>query len=115
MSVEKDTPTGRVPERTWIFVADDAAVREGSLLAVYPLGVNTILARVEGTLYAVSGACAHMGCPMFRGTLEGYIVTCPCHDWRYDVRTGKMLDAPELGLDPYPVAVRSGKIFIGMN
>jgi len=114
MNAGLETSTTKIPKRTWIFVAEDSAVEEGALLAVYPLGVNTVLARVDGTLYAVSGACTHMGCPMFRGTLVGCTITCPCHDWRYDIRTGKMLDAPELGLNSYPVEVRGGKIFISM-
>jgi phenylpropionate dioxygenase-like ring-hydroxylating dioxygenase large terminal subunit len=40
--------------------------------------------------------------PLFTGTLEGHTLTCPCHDWRFDVRTGRFLEAPELGLAVYP-------------
>jgi len=82
--------------------------------AVYPLGVNVLLARVGGAVYAVSGKCAHMACPLSTGRLEGSTVICGCHDWRFDVRTGKFLDAQELGLTVYPTKLEAGKLFVNM-
>jgi 3-phenylpropionate/trans-cinnamate dioxygenase ferredoxin subunit len=99
-------------EPSWIDVLDDAALQEGQMAAAYPLGVNVVLARVGGAVYAVSGKCAHMACPLFAGTLEGYTITCPCHDWRFDVRTGAFLDAPELRLPVYPTRSEAGRLSI---
>jgi nitrite reductase/ring-hydroxylating ferredoxin subunit len=72
----------------WTDVLDDKALLEGRMAPVYPLGVNVVLARVGGAVYAVSGTCAHMACPLFMGRLEGYTIVCSCHDWRFDVRNG---------------------------
>ena len=99
----------------WISVLDDSALPEGQMTPVYPLGVNVLLARVDGAVYAVSGKCAHMACPLFMGRLEGYTVVCPCHDWRFDVRTGRFLDAPELGLTVYPTKLEAGKLFVNLS
>jgi len=44
--------------------------------------------------------------------LEGYILKCPCHDWRFDIRTGEFLAAPEIRLPTYPVREAAGKLFI---
>jgi len=44
----------------WTYVLDDIALLEGRMAPVYPLGVNVVLARVGGAVYAVSGTCAHM-------------------------------------------------------
>jgi 3-phenylpropionate/trans-cinnamate dioxygenase ferredoxin subunit len=85
------------------------------MMPVYPLGVNVLLARVEGAVYAVSGRCAHMACPLFTGTLVGYTIVCPCHDWRFDVRTGRFLNAPELGLTVYPTKLATGKILVNVS
>jgi nitrite reductase/ring-hydroxylating ferredoxin subunit len=82
---------------------------------VYPLGVNVVLARVSGTVHAVSGKCAHMACPLFSGTLDGRTLTCPCHDWRFDVTTGRFLDAPELAVAVYAVRSEGGKLFVGLG
>ena len=93
---------------------EEATLPEGGMLPVYPLGVHVLIARVEGTVHAVSGKCVHMGCPLFTGTLQGHTVTCPCHDWRFDVRTGRFADAPELALAVYPARCEEGKVFVGL-
>jgi 3-phenylpropionate/trans-cinnamate dioxygenase ferredoxin subunit len=99
----------------WTYALDDTALPEGQMAPAYPLGVNVLLARVAGAVYAVAGKCVHMGCPLFMGGLKGHTVTCPCHDWRFDVRTGKFLDAPELGLAVYPTKSDVGKVFVKIN
>ena len=94
---------------------ENAALAEGSMSPVYPLGVNVLMARIDGNLYAVSGSCDHMACPLFMGRLDGYTVTCPCHDWRFDIRTGQMLDTPEIKLATYPVKSEAGKLYIDIG
>jgi 3-phenylpropionate/trans-cinnamate dioxygenase ferredoxin subunit len=98
----------------WTYVLDETALPEGKMTPVYPMGVNVVLARVNGVVYAVSGKCAHMACPLFTGKLDGYILTCPCHDWKFDVRTGKFLDAPELGIATYSTKSEEGQLFISL-
>jgi nitrite reductase/ring-hydroxylating ferredoxin subunit len=49
------------------------------------------------------------------GTLDGYNLVCPCHDWRYDIRTGRFRAAPELGLTVYPVKAETGKIYVSLQ
>ncbi len=100
---------------SWIPVMEEAALPEGAMAPAYPLGVNVVVARVGGTVYAVSGRCAHMACPLFTGSLDGHTLTCPCHDWRFDVRTGRFLDAPELGLAVYPVKIEGGKLLVELD
>lgn len=99
----------------WTYVLDDPALSEGGIAPVYPLGVNVVLTRIGGAVYAVSGTCAHMACPLFMGRLEGYTIVCSCHDWRFDVRTGRFLNAPELGLTEYPTKLEAGKLFVSLG
>ena len=99
----------------WTYVMEETALPEGGMTPVYPLGVHVVLARVGGTVYAVEGKCAHMACPLFMGALEGFTLICPCHDWRFDIRTGRFLDAPELGLAVYPVQSDAGQLFVSLG
>ena len=99
----------------WTYALDDTMLLEGRMTPVYPLGVNVLLARVGGAVFAVSGKCAHMACPLSMGRLESYTVVCACHDWRFDVRTGRFLDAPELGLTLYPTKIEAGKLFVNLG
>jgi nitrite reductase/ring-hydroxylating ferredoxin subunit len=99
----------------WIAVMEDTALGEGEMRAVFPLGLNLVVARVGGQVHALSGACPHLGCPLFTGRLAGGVLTCPCHDWRFDVRTGEFLDAPELGLTKFPVKTDAGRLLVGLD
>lgn len=96
----------------WVATVDDAKVREGGYVAVTPRGIGVLLARVDGELYAVRNKCAHMACPLEGGALQDGILTCPCHDWRFDVRSGAFLDAPELAIATYATRVEDGKVLV---
>jgi len=100
---------------TWTYVMDETGLPEGGMAPVFPLGVHVVIARVGGTVYAVSGKCAHMACPLSGGILDGFSLKCPCHDWRFDVRTGRFLDAPELGLTIYPAKSEAGRLFVSLG
>lgn len=99
----------------WAFAMDDDRLQENSMSFAYPKGLPIILIRKEGRLYAVANKCAHMACPLGGGTLEGYTIKCPCHDWKFDVRTGEFLSAKELKIATFPVKLAEGKIFVGLE
>ncbi|MFA6383992.1 MAG: Rieske (2Fe-2S) protein, partial [Candidatus Omnitrophota bacterium] len=78
-----------------------------------PRGLPVLLIRkTKHEIYAVSNKCPHMACPLRSGLLEGYILTCPCHDWRFDIRTGAFLDSKEIMLPVYQVKIEDGMILI---
>jgi nitrite reductase/ring-hydroxylating ferredoxin subunit len=96
----------------WVPTIDDTKIRDGSYVAVYPKGLSVLLVRVDGQLHAVANKCAHMACPLEGGKLEDGVLMCPCHDWRFDVRTGRFVDAPELGIATFPTRVEDGKVLV---
>lgn len=96
----------------WIYAADEIDLKEGGMIPAYPLGVHILLARVDDSVYALSGKCIHMACPLYMGILKGDILTCPCHDWQYNIRTGEFLDAAELILEKYKLKSENGKLYI---
>ena len=63
---------------------------------------------------AIANRCAHMACPLEGGACEAFLITCPCHDWRFDVRTGAFVDAPEIAIPTYPVRVTDGEVFVSL-
>ena len=46
--------------------------------------------------------------------LDGCVVTCRAHGWRYNVTTGNTLHVPDYGVQTYPVKVVDGKIMIAL-
>ncbi len=95
-----------------IEVAEFLNLAEGKPTAVFPLGLPVLLVRRGAEVRALENRCAHMGCPLTSGTLEGDILRCPCHDWRFNIRDGTFLDAPELSVKVYAAELRDGKVFV---
>ena len=100
-------------EQGWYFVTEENKFKEQSMKLVFPKGLPVLLIRKSGNeIYAVSDKCSHMACPLRGGTLDGYVLKCPCHDWRFDIRTGAFLDAPEICLPRYEWKLSDGYIEI---
>jgi len=76
---------------------------------------NVALFNVDGTVYAMDDSCLHTGASLGMGKLEGKIVTCPAHGWRYDVTTGEVAHVKGYGVATYPVKVVDGKILIAVT
>ena len=97
----------------WLPMMNDDALREQGMAAVFPKGLPVLLIKkAAGEIYAFANKCPHMGCPLNRGHLDGYVLQCPCHDWRFDIRTGVFTDAAELSLRTYEWRIAEGRIFI---
>jgi nitrite reductase/ring-hydroxylating ferredoxin subunit len=100
-------------DTAWIPVLEDEKLIEHSMRLVTPRGLGILLIRkTKHEIYAISNKCPHMACPLRTGLLEGYILTCPCHDWRFDIRTGKFIDAEEILLPIYQVKIVDNMILI---
>jgi nitrite reductase/ring-hydroxylating ferredoxin subunit len=70
---------------------------------------------VDGTLYAIADGCLHRGSSLGSGKLDGKVVTCRSHGWRFDVTTGNTMHVPDYGVTSYPVKVVDGKILIAVG
>ena len=70
------------------------------------------LFNVDGSIYAMEDTCLHQGLSLGTSALDGKIVTCRGHGWRYDVTTGSTLHVPEYGVSTFPVKVVDGRIMV---
>jgi nitrite reductase/ring-hydroxylating ferredoxin subunit len=98
----------------WISVLDEKVLDQiGGGAVVTAKGLQVLLMKRNGQIFALSNRCPHMGCALGGGSMDGYILTCPCHDWRFDIRTG-MMTPVETGvvLQSYEWRIDSGKISI---
>jgi nitrite reductase/ring-hydroxylating ferredoxin subunit len=57
-------------------------------------GITVLIANVNGNYFAVGSECTHFGGDLSEGVLKGNIVTCPNHQARFDVTTGKVVSPP---------------------
>ena len=56
-----------------------------------------------------------MECLLSKGTLEGYTVKCPCHDWKFDIRTGEFVTAKEIIIPVYQTKTSEGNIYVNIK
>ena len=92
-------------------------IAPGGLKAIEIRGEEIVLCNNEGRIFAVSRRCGHMSAPLDRGTLEGYILTCPMHHVQFDVGTGEALSGPVppgLGNEAVPEGLGKYLQHIGM-
>jgi nitrite reductase (NADH) small subunit/3-phenylpropionate/trans-cinnamate dioxygenase ferredoxin subunit len=75
-------------------------------------GQTVALFNVAGTLYAVENTCLHAGGPLHEGSLEGTVVACPWHGWKFDLVEGTCDLNPTARLRLYPVRIRQGVVEI---
>ncbi|MGI0085173.1 MAG: Rieske (2Fe-2S) protein [Nitrososphaerales archaeon] len=81
-------------------VAKLSEVHPGKMKHVKAFDRDILLSNVNGTIYATQNRCGHQNAPLSKGTLEGHVARCPLHAATFDVRTGKNLTGPQLGMPP---------------
>jgi nitrite reductase/ring-hydroxylating ferredoxin subunit len=99
----------------FVEAADLKNVQPGSGTSVTVGGKDIALFNVEGTIYAIDDGCLHQGLSLGTSKLEGKVVTCRAHGWRYDVTTGNTLHVPDYGVTAYPVKVEGDKILVAVD
>jgi nitrite reductase/ring-hydroxylating ferredoxin subunit len=93
-------------------VAEISQIPAGTARVVEASGHTLALCNVEGAFYAVDNLCPHRGGPLGEGDLQGAVLMCPWHAWRWDVTTGANVNNPALRLACFPVAVEGQGIFV---
>lgn len=99
----------------FVEVARVDQVPPGTSAVVTVVGKDVALFNVDGKIYAVEDSCLHQGLSLGTSKLDGKIVTCRGHGWRYDVTTGSTLHVPGYGVASYPVKVVDGKIMVAVG
>jgi nitrite reductase/ring-hydroxylating ferredoxin subunit len=74
-------------------------------------GVYVALCNVGGTIHAVDGTCPHRAGRLGLGILRDCRLSCPDHDWTFDVTTGSLLTGA-IRIRTYEVQVLDGEIRI---
>ena len=73
---------------------------------------------VDGSLFAFDDACPHVGGSLGSGKLDGKLVTCPLHDWQFDITNGNCVTEEELEngwyIETYPVKFENDDIILSL-
>jgi nitrite reductase/ring-hydroxylating ferredoxin subunit len=105
---------GGRPVTEWIRLAPATALPEGESVRVNMDDKSIALFHLEDGFYAIDDGCLHMEGPLSEGWVDGRVVTCPWHAWKYDLSTGERVDRRGSPTRVYPVEVRDGWIMLGV-
>jgi nitrite reductase/ring-hydroxylating ferredoxin subunit len=99
-------------EEDFIPSVNEHDLPEGTMKLVTVVGRQVLLIRRGNEIYGVSNRCPHLGCSLSNGTFKDYLVTCPCHSWSFDIRTGQYVEAKQITLITYQCKIEDGKIYV---
>ncbi|MBM2324217.1 MULTISPECIES: nitrite reductase small subunit NirD [Marivita] len=98
---------------SWIDIGhiEDVPVRGARLLKT-SVGCIAVFRTAEAEVFAASNTCPHKKGPLVEGIVHGQKVTCPLHNWVFDLNTGEAQGADEGRIDTYPVRLDGDRILI---
>ncbi|MGE0710996.1 MAG: Rieske (2Fe-2S) protein [Planctomycetota bacterium] len=94
-----------------VAAAADVPVGRGRVYTV--AGRAVAVFNVDGAFHAVENTCPHAGGPLGEGDLRGAVVSCPWHQWPFDVTTGCLQRPPALRLARFAVEVQGADLLVG--
>jgi 3-phenylpropionate/trans-cinnamate dioxygenase ferredoxin subunit len=100
----------------FVVVAKADEIEEGKVMVVRVGDAPIGLTKVEGELFAFADVCTHDDGPVAEGELDEYVIECPRHGAKFDIRTGKVRQLPAVVPIPvYAVKVEGDSILVSQK
>ena len=99
----------------WIALGPVSAVpRRGARCITTPGGKIAVFRTADDQIYAIENRCPHKGGPLAEGIVHGRHVTCPLHNWVFDLATGECVEAAEHSVRAHAVRADDGRVFVSL-
>ncbi len=97
---------------SWIDIGrvEDIPLR-GARKVKTTLGCVAVFRTDAEEVFAATDRCPHKGGPLSEGIVHGQKVTCPLHNWVFDLNTGAAM-GEDASIRTFPVRVEAGRILI---
>jgi nitrite reductase/ring-hydroxylating ferredoxin subunit/Fe-S cluster biogenesis protein NfuA len=101
----------------WVAGPPTSDVPPGAMYRLKTEQDDVLIINLDGRLSAFRNACAHQGLPLDGGILdaEAGTITCPWHGFCYDASSGECLTAPQAQLEPFPLRIEQGRIWVRLT
>lgn len=86
--------------------------RQGARVVKTASGCVAVFRTLDDRVFALDDRCPHKGGPLSEGIVHGTSVTCPLHNWVFDLNTGTAQGADEGRVATYGIRVEAGRILI---
>lgn len=90
---------GDIPERGARLVKTHAGC-----VAVFRTGAQEV--------FAAADRCPHQDGPLSEGIVHGQKVTCPLHNWVFDLNTGQAQGSDEGQIATYPIRIENDRLLL---
>lgn len=114
-SVRFVSPFALTAINNWEYAAKLSEIPEGGIRPLELAGEKVILSRRGGIVACFQNACAHLGMAIDDGEIENGIITCPYHQFRYDLSTGECLTAPTVQLQAHAVRIVGNRVEVRLS
>lgn len=93
----------------------DIPIGEARMILVNEVAVGIF--NVSGAFFAIDDACPHAGASLSHGIVEGEVVRCRIHHWRFCIRDGIYIDEmkPSCNVRTYPIRVVGDQVQIELD
>ena len=99
-------------EGTWHDVMTIAALADGQTTRVDSHGRGLFISREGDTFAVFDSHCSHQRTDIPLSALDDCTLTCPKHQWTFDVKTGACLKAGGAPLQQLPAKVEGGRVMV---
>ena len=98
---------------SWIDIGavNDIPLRGARLVKTH-VGCVAVFRTGEAEVFAASNSCPHKGGPLSEGIVHGQSVTCPLHNWVFDLNTGQAQGSDEGQVQTYPTRIEAGRVLL---
>lgn len=88
---------------------------QGARLIRTAAGCVAVFRTADDRVFALDDRCPHKGGPLSEGIVHGHQVTCPLHNWVFDLNTGTAQGTDEGAVRTWPVTVSNGRVLISAD
>ncbi len=71
-----------------------------------------VIFKTDSGYFAVENRCPHAGAFLDEGEVNGNILTCIWHGWRFDLETGQSLEAYWARVKTYKILLKENALFV---
>ncbi len=94
-----------------IGAVDDIPIRAARIVKTNQ-GCIAVFRNAANKVFAIDDKCPHKGGPLSNGIQHGESITCPLHNWVFDLNSGQAQGVDEGRVKTYTTKIENGRIFM---
>jgi len=97
----------------WIDIAALSEIpKRGARVVKTRLGCVAVFRTEDDRVFAIDDTCPHKKGPLSEGIVHGASVTCPLHNWVFDLETGMAQGEDEGQVATFDAKVTDGRVLL---